>query len=136
MSRSRNSTASDAPHASSSGPRSFTRGSPSRPDPAASSSRFADRYDARKMTMKIFAELRRLEREPADSTHSRAPLISRPDPGDHRQEQQDHADQPDRVGVRVELPVVADQQQHDGEHPESDQEPDRLLCARPRAGRR
>ena len=41
--------------------------------------------------MKIFANSAGWNETPPTSTHRRAPLISRPDARDHRQEQQDHA---------------------------------------------
>ncbi len=102
-SRSRNRTASEAPQARSSGPRSFARGRPSRPTPASSSSRFAERYEARKMTMRIFPNSAGWNVSGPRCAHRRAPFTSNPTPGDHRQEQEDQAEEPDRVGVAVQL---------------------------------
>jgi hypothetical protein len=81
---SRNSTARERPHATSSGPRyrgSGNRRGPSRRVATANSSLRAERYDARKITMRTLPISAGWKLSGPIRTHSRAPLMVRPIPG-------------------------------------------------------
>ena len=139
MSFSRNSTASDIAHATSSGPRSFARGSPNRPiAAAASSSRLSARYAARNIDDEDLAELRRLERERPDlDPQPRAVDRRAPMPGNDRQQQQHRPTRPIVYVYAFELPVVTDEQQRHAERAQAtiSQSPARRPGLRVAAGR-
>ncbi len=72
-------------------------------------------------------ELGRLERDRPEVGPQTGSVHGQPDPGDDRQEQEDQAEQADRVRVAVEDAVVADE--HEGQHErgQADQQPERLF---------
>ena len=74
------------------------------------------------------AELRRLERVAADPDPQPRAVLDEPDARNDRQEQQDQPCEADRVRVAVELPVIADHEQHDDERDDADDEPHRLFA--------
>ena len=62
------------------------------------------------MTMRIFPNSAGWNVSGPMRAHSRAPLVVESDPGDDGQQQEDQAEQPDRVRVGIELAIVADEQ--------------------------
>jgi hypothetical protein len=80
------------------------------------------------------ADLGRLEAQRPD-LHPQAGAVDRlPDPGDHRQQEEDQTEQADRVGEGIEHPVVADHDQRRGERQQPHPDP-RGLFGREAAGK-
>ena len=84
------------------------------------------RYAAKNATSNTFAISLGSNVSGPIPTHSRAPLIVRPMPGRERQEQEDDAEQQQRVAVTLEDADVANDEQREDEHADPDRDPHRL----------
>ncbi len=73
------------------------------------------------MTIRIFPNSAGWNVERSDPRPQPRSVDREPDPGDDRQQQEDQAEEADRVRVGVELTVVADEQQREHEGGEPDQ---------------